>query len=164
MAEGAGYARLGTRHYCFGCGAGNPHGLKLDFRIEDKRAVAEFRPRVEPQGYPGLVHGGLIATALDEAMGWAMYTLGVWAVTGKMEVKYRQPLPLDAKATVSAEVVRNRGRWLQVRGEVRSAGKLVAESEGLFMRLPKEKVAELERLFLDADSPGTSARPQRVEG
>jgi uncharacterized protein (TIGR00369 family) len=155
MAEGA-----GTRHYCFGCGARNPHGLRLDFRIEDKRAVAEFEPRAEHQGYPGLVHGGLIATALDEAMGWAMYTLGVWAVTGKMEVKYRRPLPLDAKATVSAEIVRNRGRWLEVRGEVRSAGgKLIAESEGLFMRLPDEKVAELERLF--GESP---ARPERVEG
>ena len=155
----------GTRHYCFGCGARNPHGLKLDFRIEDKRAVAEFQPRAEHQGYPGLVHGGLIATALDEAMGWAMYTLGVWAVTGKMEVKYRRPLPLDGRATVSGEVVRNRGRWLEVRGEVRSAGgKLVAESHALFMRLPAEKVAELEKVFLDAESPQPSPHPERVEG
>jgi acyl-coenzyme A thioesterase PaaI-like protein len=145
MAEDA-----GTRHYCFGCGARNPHGLKLDFRIEDSRAVAEFRPRMEHQGYPGLVHGGLIATALDEAMGWAMYSLRVWAVTGKMEIKYRQPLPLDATATVTGEVVRNRGRWLEVRGEVRAGGRLVAESHALFMRLPAEKVAELERLYLDA--------------
>ena len=156
MPEGA-----GTRHYCFGCGARNPHGLKLDFRIEDQRAVAEFQPRAEHQGYPGLVHGGLIATALDEAMGWAMYTLGVWAVTGKMEVKYRQPLPLDAKATVSGEVIRNRGRWLEVRGEVRSAGgKLIAESHGLFMRLPQERVAEMERVYLGEPS----ARPEPVEG
>jgi acyl-coenzyme A thioesterase PaaI-like protein len=149
----------GTRHYCFGCGALNPHGLKLDFRIEGKRAVAEFQPRAEHQGYPGLVHGGLIATALDEAMGWAMFTVGVWAVTGKMEVRYRQPLPLDGGATVSGEVVRNRGRWLEVRGEVRSAGgKLVAESHALFMRLPDEKVAEMERLL------EPSAHPELVEG
>jgi uncharacterized protein (TIGR00369 family) len=156
MPDGA-----GTRHYCFGCGARNPHGLKLDFRIEDQRAVAEFQPRAEHQGYPGLVHGGLIATALDEAMGWAMYTLGVWAVTGKMEVKYRRSLPLDAKATVSGEVVRNRGRWLEVRGEVRGAGgKLIAESHGLFMRLPQERVAEMERVYLGEPS----ARPEPVEG
>ena len=160
MAEGA-----GTRHYCFGCGDRNPHGLKLDFRIEDKRAVAEFQPRAEHQGYPGLVHGGITAAALDEAMGWAMWVVGVWAVTGKMEVRFRQPLPLDAKATVSAEVIRNRGRWLEVRGEARGAGgKLMAESHGLFMRLPKEKVAEVERLFLEAESPESSAHPERVEG
>jgi acyl-coenzyme A thioesterase PaaI-like protein len=147
MPEGA-----GTRHYCFGCGVRNPHGLKLDFHIEGQRSVAEFQPRAEHQGYPGLVHGGLIATALDEAMGWAMYTLGVWAVTGKMEVKYRQPLPLDSKVTVSGEVIRNRGRWLEVRGEVRGAGgKLIAESHGLFMRLPQERVAEMERVYLGSE-------------
>jgi uncharacterized protein (TIGR00369 family) len=134
----------------------------LDFRIEDKRAVAEYRPRAEHQGYPGLVHGGLIATMLDEAMGWAMYSLGVWAVTGKMEIRYRQPLPLDGRATVSGEVVRNRGRWLEVRGEVRSAeGRLVAESEALFMRLPKEKVAELERLYL-TEGQGSGVEGQEV--
>jgi uncharacterized protein (TIGR00369 family) len=148
----------GSRQYCFGCGTRNPHGLKLDIRIEDKRAVAEFQPRPEHQGYPGLVHGGLIATMLDEAMGWAMYSLGVWAVTGKMEVKYRRPLPLDGRASVSAEVVRNRGRWLEVRGEVRTAdGGLVAESHALFMRLPREKVAELERVYLEAGQPDLPA-------
>jgi uncharacterized protein (TIGR00369 family) len=147
MSEGA-----GTWHYCFGCGDRNPHGLKLDFRVEDNRAVAEFQPRAEHQSYPGVVHGGITAAVLDEAMGWAMYAQGVWAVTGKMEVKFRQPLPLDGKATVSAEVIRNRGRWVEVRGEVRSAGgKLMAESHGLFQRLPKDKVAELEKVFLKSE-------------
>jgi len=51
-----------------------------------------------------------------------------------------------------------------VRGEVRSGGKLVAESDGLFMRLPQGKVAEMERLFLEAESPESSAHPERVEG
>lgn len=148
----------GTRHYCFGCGDLNPHGLKLDFRIEDGRALAELQPRAEHQGYPGLVHGGIIATALDEAMGWAMFAVGVWAVTGKMEVRYRQPLPLDVKATVSGEVIRNRGRWLEVRGEVRGAGgRLIAESQALFMRLPKQKVAELEKLFLEEQSSASGS-------
>ena len=155
----------GTRHYCFGCGARNPHGLKLDFHLEDKRAVAEFQPRAEHQGYPGLVHGGIMAAALDEAMGWAMWAVGVWAVTGKMEIKYRRPFPLGAKTTVSGEVIRNRCRWLEVRGEVRTdGGRLVAESHALFMRLPKEKVAEMERVYLEAEPPEPSASPERVEG
>jgi uncharacterized protein (TIGR00369 family) len=142
----------GTRHYCFGCGQRNPHGLKLDFHIENGRAVAEFQPRAEHQSYPGLVHGGITAAALDEAMGWAMWAVGVWAVTGKMEIRYRQPLPLSTKVTVSGEVIRNRGRWLEVRGEVRAdSGKLMAESHALFMRLPKEKVAELERVYLEEE-------------
>jgi acyl-CoA thioesterase FadM len=73
-----------------------------------------------------------------------MQPLGVWAVTGKMELKFRQPLPLHRKATVSGEVIRNRGRWLEVRGEIRNEeGRLMVESYGLFMRLPEEKVREL---------------------
>ena len=99
------------------------------------------------------MHGGVTAAALDEAMGWAMYGVGVWAMTGKMEVKFRQPLPLHQKATVSGEVIRNRGRWLEVRGEIRSEeGRLMAESYGLFMRLPEERVRELEETYAEGRS------------
>lgn len=144
---------IAARRYCFGCGDLNPAGLKLMFRFEGDKAVADFLPQDKHQGYPGLMHGGVTSAALDEAMGWAMYGVGVWAVTGKMEVKFRQPLPLHQKATVSGEVIRNRGRWLEVRGEIRSEeGKLMAESYGLFMRLPEEKVRELEETYVEGQS------------
>jgi len=144
---------IAARRYCFGCGDLNPAGLKLEFRFEGNKAVADFLPQKQHQGYPGLMHGGVTSAALDEAMGWAMYGLGVWAVTGKMEVKFRQPLPLHQKATVSGEVIRNRGRWLEVRGEIRSEeGRLMAESYGLFMRLPEERVRELEGTYVEGQS------------
>jgi len=144
---------IAARRYCFGCGDLNPAGLKLEFRFEGNKAVADFLPQKQHQGYPGLMHGGVTSAALDEAMGWAMYGLGVWAVTGKMEVKFRQPLPLHQKATVSGEVIRNRGRWLEVRGEIRSEeGRLMAESYGLFMRLPEERVRELEETYAQGQS------------
>jgi acyl-coenzyme A thioesterase PaaI-like protein len=144
---------IAARRYCFGCGDLNPAGLKLEFRFEGNKAVADFLPQKRHQGYPGLMHGGVTSTALDEAMGWAMYGLGVWAVTGKMEVKFRQPLPLHQKATVSGEVIRNRGRWLEVRGEIRGeGGRLMAESYGLFMRLPEERVREMEETYAEGQS------------
>ena len=144
---------IDARRYCFGCGDLNPVGLKLEFRFEGNKVVADFLPQEQYQGYPGLVHGGVTATALDEAMGWAMYGLGVWAVTGKMEVRFRQPLPLYQKATVSGEVIRNRGRWLEVRGEVRSQeGRLMAESYGLFMRVPEERARELKEMYAEGNS------------
>jgi acyl-coenzyme A thioesterase PaaI-like protein len=137
-----------ARRYCFGCGDLNAAGLKLDFHFEGSEAVAELVPQERHQGYPGIMHGGVIAAALDEAMGWAMYGAGVWAVTGKMEVKFRQPLRLHQKATVSGEVIRNRGRWLELRGEIRSEeGKLIAESYALFMRVPEERARELEEIY-----------------
>lgn len=141
---------IAARRYCFGCGDLNPAGLKLKFRFEGSKAVADFLPQGRHQGYPGLMHGGVTSAALDEAMGWAMYGVGVWAVTGKMEVKFRQPLPLHQKAVVSGEVIRNRGRWLEVRGEIRNEeGRLMAESYGLFMRLPEERVRELEETYVE---------------
>jgi acyl-coenzyme A thioesterase PaaI-like protein len=144
---------IAARRYCFGCGDLNSAGLKLEFRFEGDKAVADFLPQERHQGYPGLMHGGVTSAALDEAMGWAMYGLGVWAVTGKMEVKFRQPLPLHQKATVSGEVIRNRGRWLEMRGEIRNEeGTLMAESYGLFMRLPEEKVRELEKIYVEGQS------------
>jgi len=144
---------IAARRYCFGCGDLNPAGLKLEFRFEGDKAVADFLPQGKHQGYPGLMHGGVTSAALDEAMGWAMYGVGVWAVTGKMEVKFRQPLPLHQKMTVSGEVIRNRGRWLEVRGEIHSEeGRLMAESYGLFMRLPKERVRELEETYVEGQS------------
>ena len=144
---------IAARRYCFGCGDLNPAGLKLKFRFEGNKAVADFLPQERHQGYPGLMHGGVTSAALDEAMGWAMYGLGVWAVTGKMEVKFRQPLPLNQKMTVSGEVIRNRGRWLEVRGEIRSEdGRLMAESYGLFMRLSEERVRELEETYAEGQT------------
>jgi acyl-coenzyme A thioesterase PaaI-like protein len=149
---------IAARRYCFGCGDLNPAGLKLDFRFEGNKAVADFLPQEQHQGYPGLMHGGVISTALDEAMGWAMYyAFGVWTMTGKMEVKFRRPLPLHQKAMVSAEVTRNRGRWLEVRGEIRNEeGRLIAESCGLFMRLPDERVRELASGSEEAHAEGRS--------
>jgi acyl-coenzyme A thioesterase PaaI-like protein len=144
--------KINPQRLCFGCGDLNACGLKLNFRTEDNRATAEFVPDERHQGYPGVVHGGVTSAALDEAMGWAMYGAGVWTMTGKMEVKFRQPFPVGSKAVVMGEVTRNRGRWVEVRGEVRGDdGALVAESRGIFMRLPEEKVRELEETFFGSD-------------
>jgi acyl-coenzyme A thioesterase PaaI-like protein len=55
---------------CFACGDANPIGLQLgDIRREGDEVHATLHPRPEYQGYPGVLHGGLSATALDEASG-----------------------------------------------------------------------------------------------
>jgi uncharacterized protein (TIGR00369 family) len=136
------------RHWCFGCGARNPEGLQIQFEADGPRVTGRFTPRYSHQGYPGVAHGGIAAAALDEAMGWAMYAAGAWAMTAHMQVKYRRPLPLDEELTVTAEVVRDRGRRLEARAEIRSsAGDVLAEAEGLFLRLPANRAEELQQFF-----------------
>jgi len=143
MAERPDPARL-----CFGCGSENPRGLGLEFRLETGRAVAEFTPPEFLQGYPGFVHGGGVATILDEAMGWAVYGQGIWAMTARLTMRFRRSVPLGQPIKVSGWVTRDRGRFLEVRGELRSRhGHLQAEADGLFVRVDGEKAEELRRQY-----------------
>ncbi len=143
------------RRWCFGCGDANPEGLGISFRVGGRRVTGEFVPRASHQGYPGLAHGGIAAAALDEAMGWAMYAAGAWAMTARMEVRYRRPLPLGEPAVVTAEVSRDRGRWLHVEGEIRSgSGELLAEGKALFLRLPAARAREMQAFYLSSRGAG----------
>jgi acyl-CoA thioesterase FadM len=77
-----------------------------------------------------------------------MYVGGAWAMTARLEVRYRRPLPLGQPLEVIAEVVRDRGRWLEAEGSLRVAGgPLVAEAKAVFMRLPPEQAREMEQFF-----------------
>ena len=143
MAERPSPARL-----CFGCGSENPQGLGLRFRLEDGRAVADFTPPSHLQGYPGRVHGGVVASMLDEAMGWAVYGQGVWAMTVRLTTRLRRPVWLGEPVTVSGWVTRDRGRFVELRSELRSSGGTVlAEAEGVFARVRGEQAEELRRLY-----------------
>jgi acyl-coenzyme A thioesterase PaaI-like protein len=70
-------------------------------------------------------------------------------MTARLEVRYRRPLPLGEPLEVSAEVVRDRGRWLEAKGRLRVvSGPLVAEARGVFIRLPAEKARQMEAFYL----------------
>jgi len=138
----------GSTRYCFGCGDLNPQGLHLSFRIEGRRAIAEFTPSPVHQGWPGVVHGGLVAALLDEAMGWALVAVDAWAVTAKLELRLRHPLAVGTPVQVSAQVANDRGRTLELRGEIRDGeGRLLAEAEAVFVRAPQEREQELRAFY-----------------
>jgi uncharacterized protein (TIGR00369 family) len=136
------------RRWCFGCGDANPEGLHIEFSVDGRRVTGAFEARKAHQGFPGVAHGGIVAAAIDEAMGWAMYAAGAWAMTARLEVRYRRPLPLGQPLEVSAEVVRDRGRWLEAEGSLRVAdGTLLADAKAVFIRLPSEQSREMEQFF-----------------
>ena len=97
-------------HACFGCGDDNPIGLHLKFTPEGDGVRASFIPGPEHQGFDDVVHGGIISAVLDEAMAWATAHAGLWAVTGEMRVRFRQPLKIGDLTTVVARVSGTRGR------------------------------------------------------
>lgn len=153
------------RHWCYGCGDRNAEGLQIVFAVDGTRVNGRFQPRETHRGWPGFAHGGVAAAALDEAMGWATWAAGALAMTARMEVKYRRPLPLDEELLVSAEVTRNRGRRLEVEATISTlSGETLAEASGLFLRVPPEKARELDALFFgarNADEPASDEVPSR---
>jgi len=145
--------------FCFGCGSENPHGLGLRFQLEAGRAVARFTPPAHLQGYPGFAHGGGVATILDEAMGWAAYWQGLWSMTARLSMRFRRSVPLGQPVTVNGWVTRDRGRFLELRAELRSAqGALLADAAGLFARVSGERAEELRRQYEAALSSEETGR------
>ncbi|MCB5163676.1 PaaI family thioesterase [Streptomyces bambusae] len=103
---------LGAHYaHCFGCGEGQPHGLHLEARAGDGVSVtAEFTVRPAHQGAPGLAHGGVLATALDETLGSLNWLLRVIAVTGRLETDFVRPVPVDTVLHLEARVTAVAGR------------------------------------------------------
>ncbi len=132
-------------HHCFGCGSLNPNGLHLRFRVLDDDTVwATFTPTRDHEGYLGMVHGGITATLLDEAMNWAVTNAGHIAVTARMSVAYRRPLAVGRAVRVSARVARMRSRALETSAVLHDveSGELLAEADGRFVRVAAEQAAE----------------------
>ncbi|MER6110556.1 PaaI family thioesterase [Streptomyces hirsutus] len=100
-------------HYdqCFGCGGEQPHGLHIEARAgEGVSVTASFTVRPVHQGAPGLAHGGVLASALDETLGALSWLLRTIAVTGRLETDYVRPVPVDATLHLEAEVTAVAGR------------------------------------------------------
>ena len=89
--------------YCFACGAENPIGLHLRFEQVEEKFVAKKTLAREFQGYSNVAHGGIVTTLLDEAMGNFVQTkFHQMALTGRIEVRYHYPTPVEQELTVSA--------------------------------------------------------------
>ncbi len=123
---------------CFGCGADNPRGMKLTFEQdhETRKIIGRFRLGPEYQGSNRVLHGGIIAVLLDEAMGKLNRFHDVRAVTAELSVEYLRPVPIGEDIIVEAEEVSREGRNLMHRGEIRNgAGKVLARGKGRFVAI-----------------------------
>lgn len=119
---------------CFACGKDNPIGLKLQFRYEEGIALAEFCASAEFEGYPGIIHGGIISTLLDEAMAKAILLTGKKAVTAHLSTKFRKTLSTGAKVTVLGWITLAKSRTISTEAKiVGNNGEVIASSEAVFI-------------------------------
>ncbi|TMJ06702.1 MAG: PaaI family thioesterase [Bacillati bacterium ANGP1] len=116
---------------CFVCGQDNPIGLKLKFVRAGEGVRAEFTPSDFHAGYEGLVHGGILAALIDDAMANVWFARGQEAVTAKIEIRFRQEAKPGDRLLVSAEPAGSKGGLRIARATVtRADGALVAEGSG----------------------------------
>jgi uncharacterized protein (TIGR00369 family) len=132
---------------CFICGLQNPIGLKLAF-YEDHEADqvrAEFTIPEDFQGYPGVVHGGIVSAILDEIAGRAVMLRGSdndLMATLRLNVRYRRPTPTSTPLTAVAWVEQAGGVGARAAAEIRLPdGTVTAECEALLAPPPEEFIA-----------------------
>jgi acyl-coenzyme A thioesterase PaaI-like protein len=123
---------------CFACGQTNPIGLRLRFRGEGDTVRAEFTPGPHYQGYDGVVHGGIVAAALDDAMAQLFHRKGQESLTARLEIRFRKETPVGERLVVTAWLTGGRTRLFTAEAALSLAdGTRLAEARGTFFRGPR---------------------------
>ena len=126
-------------HHCFGCGPGNPQGLHLHFEVNSENLSAITAKCIVNltrmhEGPPGYLHGGIIATLMDEAMSKLNRPLDILAMTRHMGVDYLRPAPIGQPLTLMATHIRREGRKVFHEAVLSSAdGTVLATAKGFFL-------------------------------
>lgn len=134
--------RQPTSLQCFACGRNNPFGLKLEWfnNYDEKQVETEFTLSDNYCSYPGTVHGGIIATILDETSGRAIMLDNNFErlmVTLKMEVVYKHNTPTNTPLKAVGRVLRDGGSRAQVESEIiLPDGTVSAKCTAIIFRIP----------------------------
>lgn len=122
--------------------------MQVRFSYAPGGVEARVRPAALFQGFSGVLHGGMVAGLLDDAMWWAVYAVhNVVTLTAEIQVRYRQPVPVETELQLQAQVQAARGARLFVtEGRILGPnGQVLAEANGKFMAAPPEMAAALIR-------------------
>lgn len=130
-----------AQNRCFGCGQANPLGLHLEFKLAEDGIVVCFANVADTyEGPRGYVHGGIIATLLDETMSKAVRARGVVAMTRHLEIDYLRPVPSSSSIKLRGKVARSEGRKHWVNAEILDHhDKVLAKGEGLFIEVRERR-------------------------
>jgi len=123
---------------CFVCGKKNPGGLQAEFEIDSDRRMLSgwFIPGEVHQGYGGIMHGGLAACLLDEAMVKLLWELGIPAVSASLEIRLKKPIRIGQKVVIKGWIESDRGRLFHTGARLESEeGTVLAEGTGVCVKI-----------------------------
>ncbi len=125
---------------CFGCGPENAGGLQLTFRATREGAAAEWTPSGKWQSFSGVVHGGIVAAVLDEAMSKAIAARGSQAFTAELRVRYRLPVAPGEDQYIRGWIVSRRKRMITAEACITAlCGEERAHAWGTFLMASDER-------------------------
>ena len=129
--------------YCFGCGSENPFGLRLSFEMDDGKLSAEFTPAEHHQGWPGVVHGGIIGSLLYEVMENWPYMNGTVTMMRSMDTKLRKPALTSRSITATSWLESREGREMVVAAQLECDGTTIADGRASLVVLDERQRARL---------------------
>jgi acyl-coenzyme A thioesterase PaaI-like protein len=150
-------------HYprCVACGPDHPTGLRLVTTAREGAVVTgEFTVTDEHQGAPGLAHGGVLATALDEILGGLAWLLRKPMVTGRLETDYVRPVPVGSTLFLRGECLGFAGRRMYAAGTARLGspdGSIAVKAGAVFVVVGVEHFTEHGRT--GRDHPDVEVNP-----
>ncbi|HEX4795348.1 MAG TPA: PaaI family thioesterase [Humisphaera sp.] len=150
---------------CIVCGRDNPHGLQLTLSVDPQsgEVVTEYTSRPHHIGFIGVIHGGVIATIVDEAMVWAATWAGKrFCVCGELNVRYRQIAPVNAAMKISAKIEAVRSRLIETTATVKgNDGTLYATASGKYVPIAKEQNQQFVATLIDDPTVGDTLHALR---
>lgn len=134
-------------YYCFVCGLKNKSGLRIRFQDDGVGQVkVEAQICDQHQGYPGVAHGGIVASLMDEVMGRAMiagYPNRLF-YTAKLEIRYRKPVPLNTPLVAHGRILKDRGSSATTEGDiVLPDGTVAITGTATLFAVPEEELARM---------------------
>jgi acyl-coenzyme A thioesterase PaaI-like protein len=127
-------------HSCFVCGESNAIGFRLRFETDGHTVQTRFCPRPEHNGFKGVMHGGLIATVLDEVMVWGCaVATRRFAFCAEFTVRFLSPARPGEPLVATGELTANRkGKIFEAKGTLRDqSGKILAEATGRYLPIKR---------------------------
>jgi acyl-coenzyme A thioesterase PaaI-like protein len=138
---------------CFVCGRKNPVGLYLSFYDNGVDEIySDYTVAARYQGYPGIVHGGILAAMLDEVVA-RVSMIGDphhFMMSVKLEVLYRHPVPVETPLRITGRIVRLRGRLGKAQGQINLPdGTVACETSITLADIPAELLTETHQNLLN---------------
>ncbi|MEN8152755.1 MAG: PaaI family thioesterase [Acidobacteriota bacterium] len=123
--------KLKDDNNCFVCGTDNPTGLRFKFEDNNEGVISRISFPERFQGWEGIVHGGIISTAIDEVMVKAAAKERIRCVTAEINVRFKKPCYTGHKYVLSGKIVENNNKILKAEGKITdSKNRTIAEGSG----------------------------------